>query len=122
MIESAESNLLTLVKPRSTWVLTSKTSPTNPNDPLDQVNTHLWSTLGQRHGQTPLKPSALFVWLISHQPAVFFSHNKPAINTQPTVLFSQNKSAPATSQLRNEQAPDVFERPPELLLRSPNFT
>jgi hypothetical protein len=46
--ESAESNLLTLVKPWSTWVLTSKTSPTTPNDPLDQVNTHLWSTLGQR--------------------------------------------------------------------------
>jgi hypothetical protein len=24
--------------------------------------------------------SALFVWLISHQPAVLFSQNKPAIN------------------------------------------
>jgi hypothetical protein len=54
--ESAESNLLTLVKPRSTWVITLKTSPTNPNGPLDQVNTNLWSTLGQRHGQTPLTP------------------------------------------------------------------
>jgi hypothetical protein len=56
MTESAESNLLTLVKPWSTWVITSKTSPTNPIEPLDQVNTPLWSTLGQRHGQTPLKP------------------------------------------------------------------
>jgi hypothetical protein len=54
MTESAESNLLTLVKPRSTWVITSKTSPTNPIEPLDQVNTPLWSTLGQRHGQPRL--------------------------------------------------------------------
>jgi hypothetical protein len=53
MTESAESNRLTSVKPRSTWVITSKTEPTTPIDPLDQVNTHLWSTLGQRHGQTP---------------------------------------------------------------------
>jgi hypothetical protein len=41
---------------RSTWAITSETSPTIPNDPLDQVNTQLWSTLGQSHGQTPLKP------------------------------------------------------------------
>jgi hypothetical protein len=40
---------------------------------------------------------ALFAWLISHQPAVLFSQNKPAINNQPAVLFSQNKSAPAIS-------------------------
>jgi hypothetical protein len=59
MIESAESNRLTLVKARSTWVITSKTSPTNPIEPLDQVNTPLWSTLGQRHGQTPLKTLTL---------------------------------------------------------------
>jgi serine/threonine protein kinase len=39
---------------------------------------------------------SLFAWLISHQPAVLFSQNKPATNNQPTVLFSQNK--PATSQ------------------------
>jgi hypothetical protein len=35
---------------------------------------------------------ALFVWLISHQPAVFFSHNKPTISNQPTVLISQTTS------------------------------
>jgi hypothetical protein len=34
---------------------------------------------------------ALFVWLISHQPA---------------VLFSQNKPAPATSHQPSEQADD----------------
>jgi hypothetical protein len=56
MTESVESNQLTLIKPRSTWVITSTTEPTTPIDHLDQVNTSLWSTLGQRHSQTPLKP------------------------------------------------------------------
>jgi hypothetical protein len=46
----------------------------------------------------------LFVRLISHQPAVLFSHNKPATSNQPAVLFSQNKSAPAISHQPNEQA------------------
>jgi hypothetical protein len=50
---------LTLVKAWSTWVITSKTSSAIPNDPLDQVNTYLWSNLGQRHGQTLLKPNVL---------------------------------------------------------------
>jgi hypothetical protein len=49
--------------------------------------------------------SALFVWLISHQPAVLFSQNKSAISNQPAVLFSQNKSAPAISYQPNEHAP-----------------
>jgi hypothetical protein len=38
---------------------------------------------------------SLFVRLISHQPAVLFSQNKPATSNQPTVLFSHNKPAPA---------------------------
>jgi hypothetical protein len=46
----------------------------------------------------------LFVWLISHQPAVLFSHNKPATSNQPAVLFSQNKPAPAISHQPTEQA------------------
>jgi hypothetical protein len=50
------STLLTVVKSQSTWVLTPKTSPTNPNGTIDQVDTHVWSTLGQSLGQTPLKP------------------------------------------------------------------
>jgi hypothetical protein len=41
---------------------------------------------------------SLLVWLISHQPAVLSSQNKPATNNQSAVLFSRNKSAPATSQ------------------------
>jgi hypothetical protein len=47
---------------------------------------------------------ALFVWLISHQPAVLFSQNKPATSNQPTVRFSQDKPAPAISHQPNEQA------------------
>jgi hypothetical protein len=48
--------------------------------------------------------STPFVWLISHQPAVFFSQNKPATSNQPPVLFSQNKPAPAISHQPSEQA------------------
>jgi hypothetical protein len=48
--------------------------------------------------------SALFAWLISHQAAVLFSQNKPAISNQSAVLFSQNKPAPAISHQPNEQA------------------
>jgi hypothetical protein len=46
----------------------------------------------------------LFAWLISHQPAVLFSHNKSAISNQPAVLFFQNKLAPAINHQPNEQA------------------
>jgi hypothetical protein len=48
--------------------------------------------------------SALFAWLISHQPAVLFSQNKSATNNQPSVLFSPNKRAPAISHQPNEHA------------------
>jgi hypothetical protein len=41
---------------------------------------------------------AMFVWLISHQPTVIFSQNKPTKSNQPTILFSQNILALATSQ------------------------
>jgi hypothetical protein len=51
---------------------------------------------------------AQFVWLISHQPAVLLSQNKPATSNQPAVLFSQNKSAPAISHQPNEQAVYLF--------------
>jgi hypothetical protein len=47
-------------------------------------------------------PIALFAWLISHQPAVLFSHNKSATSNQPAVLFSQNKPAPAISHQPTE--------------------
>jgi hypothetical protein len=46
----------------------------------------------------------LFVWLISHQPAVLFSQNKPNTSNQLAVLFSQNKSASDISHQPNEQA------------------
>jgi hypothetical protein len=51
----------------------------------------------------PSSPIALFVRLISHQPTVLFSQNKPAISNQPAVLFSQHKLAPAISHQPNEQ-------------------
>jgi hypothetical protein len=49
-------------------------------------------------------PDSLFARLISHQPTVLFSHNKPATSNQPAVLFSHNKPAPAISHQRTEQA------------------
>jgi hypothetical protein len=49
----------------------------------------------------------LSAWLISHQPIVLFSQNKPAINNQPAKLFSQNKSAPDISHQPNEQAAHI---------------
>jgi hypothetical protein len=48
--------------------------------------------------------TSLFVRVISHQPAVLFSQNKPTTSNQPTVLFSHSKSAPAISHQPNEQA------------------
>jgi hypothetical protein len=51
-----------------------------------------------------LYSSAVFAWLISHQPAVLFFQNKPANSNQPAVLFSQNKPAPAISHQPTEQA------------------
>jgi hypothetical protein len=48
--------------------------------------------------------NALLAWLISHQPSVLFSQNKPATSNHPTILFSQNKPAPAISHQPNEQA------------------
>jgi hypothetical protein len=50
---------------------------------------------------------SLFARLISHQPAVLFSQNKPATSNQPSVLFSQNKPAPATSHQPTEHAVDL---------------
>jgi hypothetical protein len=57
------------------------------------------------HKQPPAT-SSLFAWLISQQPEVLFSQNKPATNNQPAVLFSQNKPAPAISHQPTEQAAD----------------
>jgi hypothetical protein len=57
-------------------------------------------TVGTNH----LETVSMFVRLISHQPALLLSQNKPATNNQPAVLFSQNKSAPAISHQPNEQA------------------
>jgi hypothetical protein len=63
--------------------------------------------------------TALFAWLISHQPAVLFSHNKSATSNQPAVLFSQNKPAPAISHQPNEQAERFEAGRPAVVKRSP---
>jgi hypothetical protein len=47
---------------------------------------------------------ALFAWLISHQPALLVSQNKPATSNQPAVLLSQNKPAPTISHQPTKQA------------------
>jgi hypothetical protein len=46
--------------------------------------------------------------LISHQPTVLFSQNKPVTSNQPTVLFSQNKPAPVISHQPTEQAAKLW--------------
>jgi hypothetical protein len=51
-----------------------------------------------------LQGRSLFAWLISHQPTILFSQNKPATSNQTAVLFSQNKPAPAISHQPNKQA------------------
>jgi hypothetical protein len=53
---------------------------------------------------------SLFARLISHQPAVLFSQNKPATSNQPAVLFPQNKPAPAISHQPTEQAAGAWGR------------
>jgi hypothetical protein len=45
-----------------------------------------------------LKTTALFVWLISHQPAVLFSQNKPATSQQYFSLRTNQHQPSATSQ------------------------
>jgi hypothetical protein len=69
----------------------------------------LFALLKSLHLQQKKKKSdALFAWLISHQPAVLLSQNKPATSNQPAVLFSQNKPAPAISYQPNEQAVNFY--------------
>jgi hypothetical protein len=48
------------------------------------------------HFQFLRPPGTLFAWLISHQPAILFSQNKPATSNQPSIQTS-------TSHQPNEQ-------------------
>jgi hypothetical protein len=52
----------------------------------------------QHLASSSFPPTAMFAWLISHQPAVLFSQNKPTTSNQPAIRFSQNKPAPTISQ------------------------
>jgi hypothetical protein len=49
--------------------------------------------------------------LITHQPAVLLSQNKPTTGNQPAVLFSHNKPAPAISHQPTEQAHSLYSPP-----------
>jgi hypothetical protein len=68
-----ESSTLTLVK---TVVITSKSYLATPNDLVNQVNTHLWPNLGQRHGQIQDKPL-----LLLNPPSTFAAFSKFHSNT-----------------------------------------
>jgi hypothetical protein len=70
--------------------------------PISSMALHLTAEATSARTVPPF--CALFAWLISHQPVVLFSQNKPATSNQPTVLFSQNKPAPAISHQPTEQA------------------
>jgi hypothetical protein len=50
--------------------------------------------------------TALFVWLISHQPAVLFSQNKPATNNQSarSIFLSEQISTSQTNRLHSDTA------------------
>jgi hypothetical protein len=82
MTGSVESNLPTMVKPRSTWVITPKTSPLNPIEPLYQAYTHPWSTRGQRHGQTPLNH-----WCRRMSSGTFAAFSKIHLNTSKSTFM-----------------------------------
>jgi hypothetical protein len=82
MAESAESNRPTLVKPRSTWVIISKTPPINPIEPLDQVYAHPWSSLGQRHGQNRLNR-----WRQRMSSGTFAAFSKIHLNTSKFIFM-----------------------------------
>jgi hypothetical protein len=69
MIRSTE---LTLVERRSTWVITSKTSPITPNDPFGQQGQPLVKTLVKNHLNT-LCPSM--------SPGTFAAFSKFHLNT-----------------------------------------
>jgi hypothetical protein len=65
--------------------------------------------------------NALFAWLISHQPALLFSQNKPTTSNQPTVLFSQNKpttsNQPTVLFSQNKPAPTISHQPLKIMTK-----
>jgi hypothetical protein len=69
---------------------------TLPSDSEKKDTTDVAVKICTRKQLKTLTPT-LFVWLISHQPAVLFSQNKSGTSNQSAVLSSQNKPAPAIS-------------------------
>jgi hypothetical protein len=70
---------------------------TNQHQPPATEIEEQTSQLKKNHG-------IMFAWLISHEPAVLFSQNKPATSNKPTILFSQNKPTPVIIHQPNEPA------------------
>jgi hypothetical protein len=89
------STLIPFITSATNYRLTSAARPADHFARQGNAATPQSKHLLAHRGRLP--STALFVWLISHQPTVFFSQNKPAISNQPTILFSQNKTAPAIS-------------------------
>jgi hypothetical protein len=56
MAGSAKSNRLTMVKPWSTWIITSKTSPTHHIESLEKVNTPCGQPLVKDTNKSRLNP------------------------------------------------------------------
>jgi hypothetical protein len=94
------------------WLKSSKNFATfqpSPSHLIKYTKRHMFEVVNvgkklTNHTRAESFESALFVRLISHQPAVLFSQNKSATSNQPAVFFSQNKPAPAISHQPNEQA------------------
>jgi hypothetical protein len=98
---TSHASFLPLTPIRTTdWPLSFPSSPCweSHRQPIAAPTSGRCTTMGC------LSRPALFAWLISHQPAVLFSQNKPVTSNQPAVLFSQNKPAPAISHQPTEQA------------------
>jgi hypothetical protein len=56
---------------------------------------------------------ALFAWLISHQPTILLSQNKPANNNQPTLRTNQHRpSASRQTNRLTHQFPGTVRNPP----------
>jgi hypothetical protein len=58
---------------------------------------------GNTKGQQYSIIVTLFVWLMSHRPAVLFSHNKPVISNQPAVLYFRTNQHQPSEHAANSQ-------------------
>jgi hypothetical protein len=83
MTGSTKSNLLTLVKPWSTWVITSKTSSIIPNDPLEYYETFV--VFSKIHLNTPKYPNIKVVQFFERHNFAFGWHFKSGVESGETL-------------------------------------